>query len=192
VYGFVVGGSDGRTVEAVETSAETDGLLPDDRILKVGENEIAGHGELQHALAEWAAGWSPQETPRPLNLTVQRGVQQVTLSIPAPRSLPLLPTQLYSSLDGLLLFFLLAAYYPFRRRPGEVMALLMMCYAVNRFLIEQLRSDNLPTTSGLTLSQNISIALFAGGALLMLWLRTRPDARGLPTRAQAATGSRIR
>src|SRR5262249_16321097 len=47
-------------------------------------------------------------------------------------SLPVHPTQIYSSIDGLILFALLWAYYPLRRRDGEVMALLMVTYPVTR------------------------------------------------------------
>ncbi len=56
-------------------------------------------------------------------------------------SLPVHPTQLYSAIDGLVLLFLLSAYYPLRRRDGEVMALLMVTYPITRFLIEYLRND---------------------------------------------------
>ena len=56
-------------------------------------------------------------------------------------SLPVHPTQLYSALDGLVLLLLLSAYYPLRRRDGEVMGLLMVTYPITRFLIEYLRND---------------------------------------------------
>ena len=37
-------------------------------------------------------------------------------------SLPIHPTQLYAALDGFLILALLTAYYPRRKRDGEVMA----------------------------------------------------------------------
>ena len=43
-------------------------------------------------------------------------------------SLPVHPTQIYSAIDGLVLLLLLSAYYPLRRRDGEVMGLLMLTY----------------------------------------------------------------
>ena len=74
-------------------------------------------------------------------------------------SLPLHPTQIYSAIDAFVLFILLSAYYPLRRRDGEVMGLLMITYPVTRFLIEWLRNDEGVFFAGLTISQNISIVL---------------------------------
>ena len=84
-------------------------------------------------------------------------------------SLRLHPTQLYSTIDGLILLLLLSAYYPLRRRDGEVMGLLMITYPITRFLIEHLRNDEGVFFAGLTISQNISLALLAGG--LLFWFR---------------------
>src|SRR5262249_20313649 len=72
-------------------------------------------------------------------------------------SLPVHPTQLYSVLDGLILTGLLLAYYPRRRRDGEVMALLMVTYPFTRFLIEHLRGDEAALVAGMTVSQALSL-----------------------------------
>jgi len=96
------------------------------------------------------------------------------ISRDAAWSLPIHPTQIYSAIDGLVLLLLLSAYYPFRRRHGEVMALLMVTYPVSRFLIEYLRNDEGAFFAGLTISQNISVALFLTGLLLWAWLRQQP------------------
>lgn len=109
----------------------------------------------------------------------------------AAASLPVHPTQLYSALDGLILFALVSAYYPLRRRDGEVMALLMVGYAVSRFLLEQLRDDDVAFFAGLTVSQTISVVLFAGGLAYGAYLRTRPpwryaDAAAASTASAAA------
>ena len=79
-------------------------------------------------------------------------------------SLPVHPTQLYSAIDGVLLLLLLSAYYPLRRRDGEVMALLMVTYPITRFLIEYLRNDEGIFWFGLTISQNISVFLLLPGS----------------------------
>jgi phosphatidylglycerol:prolipoprotein diacylglycerol transferase len=94
-----------------------------------------------------------------------------------PRSLPVHPTQLYSAIDGIVLLWLLSAYYPLRRRDGEVMALLMVTYPITRFLIEYLRNDEGGIFLGLTISQNISILLFLAG-LLFWYVLSRSPARG--------------
>jgi phosphatidylglycerol:prolipoprotein diacylglycerol transferase len=90
----------------------------------------------------------------------------------ALRSLPVHPSQLYAALDGVILLVLLFAYYPLRRRDGEVMALLMVTYPVTRFLVEGLRDDEGSFFLGLTISQTISAALLPCG-LLTWWLLSR-------------------
>ena len=95
----------------------------------------------------------------------------------APHSLPIHPTQLYSSLDALVLLLLLTAYYPVRRRDGEVMGLLMLAYPVTRILIEYLRDDEGVFFAGMTISQNISLLLLLGGALYWAWILWFPGGR---------------
>lgn len=87
----------------------------------------------------------------------------------APWSQPVHPTQLYSAVDALVLMTLLLAYYPLRRRDGEVMALLMIVYPITRFLIEYLRNDEAAFFAGLTISQNISVLILLFG--LAFWYR---------------------
>ncbi|GAC1469327.1 MAG: prolipoprotein diacylglyceryl transferase [Isosphaeraceae bacterium] len=84
-------------------------------------------------------------------------------------SLPVHPTQLYSVIDGFVLVGLLLAYFPLRRRDGEVMALLMVTYPVTRVLIEFLRNDEGVFFAGMTISQNVSMLVFLGG--LIYWRR---------------------
>ena len=115
----------------------------------------------------------------------------------AARSLPVHPTQLYSSLDSLIILVLLTAFYPLRRRDGEVLGLLMVTYPITRFLIEYLRNDEGVFFAGFTISQNISIVLLLGGLAYWLWLsrlpRTRladePSAALQPRAVPSATGS---
>ncbi len=95
----------------------------------------------------------------------------------SPRSLPVHPTQLYSTFDGLLLAVLLLAYYPIRRRDGEVMGLLILAYPITRFLIERLRNDEGAFYAGLTISQNISILLFVVALAYWVYLLWLPPGR---------------
>src|SRR5262249_13374330 len=124
-----------------------------------------------------AEGWPRGKTD--LQLTVLRSVNGVPrlVELPAfePETLGLHPTQLYETISMALLFFLRLAYYPFRRHAGEVMVLFMLCYAVHRFFNEVLRDDTAPIqvlgiNTGMTLSQNISIAVFAAGLALGAYL----------------------
>jgi len=85
------------------------------------------------------------------------------------KSLPVHPTQIYSVIDGVILCLLALAYFPLRKRDGEVMALLMVTYPVTRVLIEYLRSDERVFFAGMTISQNISLVLLVCG--LVYWFR---------------------
>ncbi|MFO0799171.1 MAG: prolipoprotein diacylglyceryl transferase family protein [Gemmataceae bacterium] len=110
-----------------------------------------------------------------LTLTVRRGTETVELAPFVPRSVGLYPTQLYETVSMILLIGFLLAYYPFRRHDGQLMVLLMVCYAVHRFVNESLRVE--PTYAlGLTLSQWVSVGIFtaAVGMEAYLW-RTKPS-----------------
>lgn len=88
----------------------------------------------------------------------------------APRTLGLHPTQLYEVVSMALLFLVLTAYYPLRRRPGQVMAVLMMSYGVHRYLNELLRDD--PRPQGF--ESYTSIILVVAGIALWVYLQMRP------------------
>ncbi|MCO6456964.1 MAG: prolipoprotein diacylglyceryl transferase [Pirellulaceae bacterium] len=85
------------------------------------------------------------------------------------------PTQLYSSLNAALLAWFLWCYYPFRRRDGEVFALMLSLYPIARILLEWIRVDE-PGQWGtsLTISQWVSLGLLALAAALWLILFRRP------------------
>lgn len=92
-------------------------------------------------------------------------------TLPA-RSLPVHPTQLYSAIDAALLGWLLWSYYPFRRRDGEVTALMLTLHPICRFLLEMIRIDESAVFgTGLSISQNFSIVFLVlalvGWALLL-------------------------
>ena len=100
-----------------------------------------------------------------------RQLQLGQISENAASSLPVHPTQLYSSLNALLIFGLLSAYFPFRKSDGAVVALGMLLYAPSRFLLEYLRSDELALGgTGMSISQNVSLLVFAVGAVWMIWI----------------------
>lgn len=104
-------------------------------------------------------------------------VESGWLSPLAPRSLPVHPAQVYAILDGVFLLALLSAYFPHRRKDGQVMALLMVTYPVTRFFIEGLRDDDPAVALGLTLSQWISVGLFPSGLLAWWWIARQPIGR---------------
>jgi phosphatidylglycerol:prolipoprotein diacylglycerol transferase len=106
----------------------------------------------------WAVTFPAKSVP--FDSLVSRGF----LAENAPCSLALHPTQLYDSISGLLLAIVTRAYYPYRRRTGEVLALGWIAYPINRFMIEFLRSDEAGQFSTpLTIAQWVSLGLLASG-----------------------------
>jgi len=106
--------------------------------------------------------------------------QQIEVNEGKYRCLPVHPTQLYSS--GIAAFWCLMLYLFWRRakkaelsvnsgkfftRPGYTFALMFIVYGITRFLMEYLRDDNPFEFDGLTISQNIGIAMIALGVILM-------------------------
>jgi phosphatidylglycerol---prolipoprotein diacylglyceryl transferase len=109
----------------------------------------------------------------------------------AEHSLWLHPTQIYSAIDGLVLFLLLTAYYPLRKRDGEVMGLLLLTYPVTRFLVEHLRNDEGIFAAGMTISQLISVGLFTFGVAYWISLSRRPAVRFAESKIVDATTSEV-
>ncbi len=80
------------------------------------------------------------------------------------------PTQLYSSMNSLLICLFLLAVAPYCRRDGQVWAALLTIYPVTRFLLEIIRKDE-PEIFGtqMSISQNVSLVLLAVAAVLWIY-----------------------
>lgn len=90
-------------------------------------------------------------------------------------SLPVHPTQLYETVNALLLALLLDLIYWRRTRDGQVFFLFFAVQPLTRWLLESIRADNPVDTLGVfTISQFIAVAMTAVGILGLLWLRTQP------------------
>jgi phosphatidylglycerol:prolipoprotein diacylglycerol transferase len=116
------------------------------------------------------------EAQRPLRFELSTGKSVHIAAVPIPvRSRPVHPTQLYSAIDAGLLGWLLWSFYPFRRRDGESLAMLLTVHPITRFLLEIIRTDE-PAVfgTGMSISQNISIALLACGTALWWYLSKLP------------------
>jgi phosphatidylglycerol:prolipoprotein diacylglycerol transferase len=162
--------NDGARVGEVDpgSAAYAAGLRPGDVIVAVNGRDVAAWDDLARDLGgnEWPRGQSALS----LKVVHEGQTQPVPLEKFAPRTLGLHPTQLYEVVSMFLLFLLLTAYYPFRRHDGQVMALLMMGYAVHRYLNELLRNDPRPVG----FERYSSIVLLAAGLVLWVYLWTRP------------------
>jgi phosphatidylglycerol:prolipoprotein diacylglycerol transferase len=104
-------------------------------------------------------------------------IEQGILPPAAEFSLPVHPTQLYAALAGVIILAILCAYFPRRRRDGEVMAPLMILYSLTRWPIESLRGDETAVFAGMTMSQNISVGLLLLGLVFWVQLSSRPAGR---------------
>ena len=104
----------------------------------------------------------------------------VTLSPSRPeQSLPVHPTQIYSAINALLLCLFLLAYYPYRRRDGEVFALMLTLYPISRFLLEMIRADE----GGLTNAMAISIGFIVVVTAMWFYILRRPAGTAFPKAA---------
>lgn len=186
--------ADDRRILAVEpgTGAARSGLAVGDEIVAINGQptpDRASFAESWQSLL-WDATGSFHLSSRPIELKVQRDGKQFVASFRPPRTLPLQPTQLFSSIDGMVICLFALAMLPFRKRDGEVIAWCACIYAITRFCIEYLRYDELPFGNGLTISQNVSIGtLFAGLATLAWVYSRRPNRLGsaeLPTSMPAS------
>ncbi len=99
------------------------------------------------------------------------------------------PTQLYASLYGLLIFFLLLALERKKSFEGYTFGLLCMFYGIARFAVDFIRYYEKSAIIGgvLTVNQVLSIALAATGFFLFVFLSRRRKSAG-DKRAAASTG----
>lgn len=101
------------------------------------------------------------------------------------RCLPVHPTQIYSSINALLIFMILYLFwrrgsklrekdvFPRIHNPGTTFSLMFILYGPTRFFIETLRDDNPYEMAKLTVSQIIGIVLFVLGFVLFLIFANR-------------------
>jgi phosphatidylglycerol---prolipoprotein diacylglyceryl transferase len=86
---------------------------------------------------------------------------------------PVYPVQLFEALCLFAIWGLLVWYYPRRKKDGSLFALYLLLYPPCRFLLEFLRGDERMAWIRLDVAQLASLALFAVGVLLMVFLPRR-------------------
>lgn len=155
LHGFRIGTdeSDHVIVTVVEqgSPAEAAGLIVGKVVRQLNGQEVTNLESAQRVLV---AG-----SPR---ITVNADEYSWTIDKLPPRSRPVHPTQIYSSINAALLCLVLWFAYPFRKRPGDILLLLLSCYAVTRFLLEAIRTDEAGQLgTALTISQLVSIVALA-------------------------------
>jgi len=96
-------------------------------------------------------------------------------------SLTVHPTQIYEAIYACLMALFAWLYFPFRRRDGEVFALMLTIFPIARFLMEWVRTDEPAKYGGFTISQMISLGLFLGSfAFWYFVLRQTKESRLTP------------
>ena len=104
------------------------------------------------------------ETASPIGMVFPEG------SLAQPAGVPLVPTQLISSILDFLLFFFLLLYSKRKKAHGQVTAFYLILYSVGRFILEYFRGDLIRGSVGeLSTSQFISIFIFIAGVLLLIF-----------------------
>jgi phosphatidylglycerol:prolipoprotein diacylglycerol transferase len=158
-----------------DSSASKQGVNVGDRILSIDGREVHGAREVAPRL------WEDFSAGKPIAMLLQHDSQppQLVRLTPEPSlleySLPVHPAQLYSTLDAALICLFLLAYYPFRRRDGELLALLFTIYPVTRYLIEIIRTDEAGMFgTQLSISQIVSLLVLAAVAAFWIYLLRRP------------------
>jgi prolipoprotein diacylglyceryltransferase len=160
---------DGVTVGRVEpgSPAEAAGLKAGDLIVAIDNIPLAQKDKQPLLVLNSYLGNEREHGKTDLTLTVRRaGADAQTLSAYTPRTLGLLPTQLYETTSMVLLFLMLSAFYPLRSRYGMVMALLMVGYGMHRWLNERLRADPRPND----FESYGSLICIGGGLILAAYL----------------------
>ena len=180
MYGMTLSG-DPRSAPRVlgvdpGSPADRAGLKAGDRLEKINDSKISTTKQAHWALAEAFYG------RKPLLIRVEgRPEIKVPAVEPPPRSLPVHPTQLYSSITALVLCLLLLAWSPHRRRDGELLALLLSVYPIARFVMEIIRTDESAVFgTGLSISQNVSLLLLLCAVGLWFYILRQPRGLAFP------------
>jgi len=125
----------------------------------------------------------------PYKALLERGF----IAADAPSTFALHPSQLYSSVSAFVLAGLLAVYFRHRPWNGAVLAVAWILYPINRFVLEFLRGDELGQfNTSLTISQLVSMGLFATGIAYLVWMtmqakRERPVRTPVPSVESSAS-----
>ncbi len=107
-------------------------------------------------------------------------------------SLPVHPTQLYASVNALLLTWVLWWVGRHKSSPGKVIGTAALLYGLSRFALEGMRGDHQPEPGSWTVSQWICALVVLLGVAFLVVARRRggqpPSALGEPSTAPTASG----
>jgi phosphatidylglycerol---prolipoprotein diacylglyceryl transferase len=108
------------------------------------------------------------------SLTFERLVERGTVAADASHTIPLHPTQLYSSAAAFLLAALLAWLFRRRTFDGLVLSIAWILYPINRYILEIFRNDEPPRLgTDQSYSQLFSMGLIVTGVIALVWFSKR-------------------
>jgi phosphatidylglycerol:prolipoprotein diacylglycerol transferase len=175
IHGLVFAGSPGDlpAVDKVEpgSQAARHGLRPGARVAAINGQRVNTVEDAQLELLKISGAGAP------VSIQLAGDGEQKTWTVAgrSPRSRAVHPTQLYSLVDALLLCCLLLTYEPYKRRQGELTALVLTIHPISRFLLEIIRVDEASVfNTGMSISQNISIAVLVSGIVLWCYVLLHP------------------
>lgn len=160
--------------------AEQGGLKEGDRILTILGREVT---TIQDAETILMQGWPEGQNEMVLEVqgTAPNEVRRTIRYV--PRTLGVVPAQVYETISMLLLLgLLLASEEHLRPKPGQIISLFMIAYAAHRGLNELLRNDPRPVG----LESNTSLFLFGAG--IILWF---VFGRGKSSSTETPEGAKI-
>lgn len=156
-----------------QSAAAAQGLKPGDRVMSINGGKVTSLADARQKLASGRTAFEIESADGKV-------VRWLDADGPA-RSVPIHPTQLYAAIDAGLLALVLWLYYPFRRKDGEVFALLLTVHPISRFLLERIRSDEPGQfNTELTISQWLSLAILGGACVLWWYVERQSPLRASP------------
>jgi len=109
--------------------------------------------------------------------------QELCFAMTPPEVLPVYPTQIMSFFGAICLSLLILLLERFSKRDGFAFMLFLFLYSTGRFCIEFFRDDEASFMStGLSIAQNVSIAIFTLGIVVAVYIFTRPPRQALDAR----------
>ncbi|VAX41165.1 Prolipoprotein diacylglyceryl transferase [hydrothermal vent metagenome] len=134
----------------------------------------------------WAVSFPSQSVP--FKALVQRGF----LNPFEASTMPLHPSQLYSSFNAFVIFLLTYVFFRYRKKNGSVVAIAWIAYPITRFLIEFIRGDEMGKfNTSLTISQWISLCMVVSGITFALWLYWSPSPESHTVKKQPLSTSSV-
>jgi len=130
----------------------------------------------------WLGIAFPEGSPPSTAGTLRELGSNVPASIPDKAIVEVLPTQLFEVALGLAIFAILWQVGKRRLRTGQLFALFLVLYGIERFFIEFIRAKGDRVIAGLSTSQIASIALLALGTYL--WVHRAKTGELCPTLEQ--------